>query len=239
MVHYGYAHRDLKAENILIHPNSLFVKIVDFGLAAIATPSSESTHHTGTPIYMSPQVLMAAFRPTVYNIMASEVWSVGTLLFEMLMGAHPFKSSPDIPNLIERLRSVESEIFAAPLTTASKSLLSKFLRYEEAERIEFSAAVNLLRSLAPSRNPRHEANLSTKSLSSPSSTPATPLAKSKKNRSAYIFFASHGTNRKPDGTTPKSHSGMTSEVASVSFRTILSKSTSARIERTSQGVPDF
>jgi serine/threonine protein kinase len=88
----GVVHRDLKPENILCLDDRR-LKIVDFGLALVG--GSAPTHPrltgtgmlVGTPSYMSPEQLCGEtvdFR--------SDLFCLGILLYELLLGQHPFES---------------------------------------------------------------------------------------------------------------------------------------------------
>ncbi|AWV89301.1 serine/threonine protein kinase [Bradymonas sediminis] len=92
---YGIVHRDLKPSNIMLtemHGEPDFVKVLDFGVAKLLDESSarqapdepRSTQFIGTPIYMSPeQVLGQPVTP------ASDLYSLGLLLYQMLAGDPP------------------------------------------------------------------------------------------------------------------------------------------------------
>jgi len=81
----GVVHRDLKPENIMLTPDGL-VKVLDFGIAKReGVPADEGTT-VGTLGYMSPEQAMG--QPAGP---ASDQFSFGAILYEMLTGDHPFE----------------------------------------------------------------------------------------------------------------------------------------------------
>src|SRR5207302_368150 len=100
----GVVHRDLKSDNILLTQRGGrkdFVKILDFGLAAIARDPRLAPKGAvfGTPEYMSPEQA----RGDEANSQ-SDLYALGILLFEMLTGQLPFKSN-DREALLEMQRT--------------------------------------------------------------------------------------------------------------------------------------
>lgn len=87
----GIIHRDVKPENLMIRKDG-YVKILDFGLAEmLAAQASDSLTRSntvlGTPLYMSPEQAMG--KPLDER---TDVYSFGTVLYEMLAGRPPFHS---------------------------------------------------------------------------------------------------------------------------------------------------
>ncbi|KAJ3571992.1 hypothetical protein NPX13_g5196 [Xylaria arbuscula] len=108
--HSGIAHRDIKPENILLDHNGV-IKYVDFGAAKViarhgrtyaggvpATRADKSM--TGTPMYMSPEIITGDKDKTVPRskeeekrlMGAVDVWSLGCVILEMITGRRPWSN---------------------------------------------------------------------------------------------------------------------------------------------------
>ncbi|MGE3762422.1 MAG: protein kinase, partial [Kofleriaceae bacterium] len=96
----GIVHRDLKPDNImLVRDPALSIgeraKVLDFGIAKLAKSSATPSNATqdglvfGTPIYMSPEQA----KSTASAGPASDIYSLGCILFELLVGRPPFDGS--------------------------------------------------------------------------------------------------------------------------------------------------
>jgi serine/threonine protein kinase len=84
----GAVHRDLKADNVLIDRRGV-VRVVDFGLATYTDPElGFAPGSMGTFTYMAPETLMGRSTP------ASDVYSVGLLLYELFTGGGPHLTAP-------------------------------------------------------------------------------------------------------------------------------------------------
>ncbi|QGU07822.1 Serine/threonine-protein kinase PK-1 [Corynebacterium occultum] len=95
----GMVHRDIKPDNVLINDDHQ-VKLADFGLVRSTTRSNNTTDQiVGTVSYLSPeQVEGSDIGP------ASDVYSTGIMLFELLTGATPFHGPTDLAHAFARLQ---------------------------------------------------------------------------------------------------------------------------------------
>ncbi|XP_056339045.1 serine/threonine-protein kinase Nek11 isoform X4 [Oenanthe melanoleuca] len=104
-------HRDLKAKNIFLKDNLL--KIGDFGVSCLLMGSCDlATTFTGTPYYMSPEVL----KHQGYNT-KSDIWSLGCILYEMCCMNHAFTGQNFLSVM---LKIVEGETPSLPERYPSK-----------------------------------------------------------------------------------------------------------------------
>jgi eukaryotic-like serine/threonine-protein kinase len=93
----GIVHRDLKPANlfmIIAADGSPCIKVLDFGISKVTSPGSSDPDYgmtktqaiMGSPLYMSPEQ-MTSSRGVDGR---SDIWAVGTILFELLCGRPPF-----------------------------------------------------------------------------------------------------------------------------------------------------
>ena len=78
----GIAHRDIKAENIMINEQTDEIKLIDFGFSCSFEEGEKVTTACGSPHYSAPEILAKQ----AYDPIKADVWSCGVLLFFMLSG---------------------------------------------------------------------------------------------------------------------------------------------------------
>ena len=99
-------HRDVKPPNILLSSAGQ-VKVGDFGVAGLAEGSSGGGSHTivGTPAYMAPE--QSRGRPVSP---ATDVYSAGVVLYEMVAGARPFSADSPVDLALCHLQDPPPEL---------------------------------------------------------------------------------------------------------------------------------
>ncbi len=116
---HGIVHRDLKPANLFMEEG--IVKIGDYGLAKLITPShgTEHSESIGTCHYMAPEIGSGKYNKPI------DVYSIGVILYEMLTGRVPFDGEtvnevlmkhltarPDVSMLAEPYRSIVAKALA-------------------------------------------------------------------------------------------------------------------------------
>ena len=138
----GIVHRDIKPENIMIDRKEasglLRVKLIDFGVAKIFSKNVNNKTLAGSSIYMAPEVLRANYNE------ACDLWSIGVILYILLIGQPPFngKNENEIAISIKEGKYDTSNSIYASLSNNAKDLISRLLQYNPQERITAKEALH-------------------------------------------------------------------------------------------------
>lgn len=138
----GVIHRDLKPDNLLLVPVSdgtIQAKVLDFGIARALETNTQLTADgmvCGTPQYMAPEQAqnMEIGPPT-------DLYALGTLLYEMLCGVPPFYGNNSLQVMLQHIQT-------------SPERLSKMLP-KGAMPIEIESLVNDMLAKDPAARPQH------------------------------------------------------------------------------------
>ncbi|RDW81300.1 serine/threonine protein kinase ATG1 [Aspergillus mulundensis] len=156
-------HRDIKPQNLLLCPAPAYaeaenqtpplkgcdnsftpavgletlplLKLADFGFARSLPATSLAETLCGSPLYMAPEIL----RYEKYDAKA-DLWSVGTVLYEMVVGKPPFRAT----NHVELLRKIENAKDKIkfpeenPVSGEIKSLVRGLLKFNPVIRMTFT-----------------------------------------------------------------------------------------------------
>jgi tetratricopeptide (TPR) repeat protein len=134
----GILHRDLKPGNVLVSQGQL--KVVDFGLSMEArTRSAVNTSQStaGTLAYMAPELFQG--EPVSR---ASDLYAVGVIAYELLVGHHPFNIS-NIALLINEILNKKVDVYGTDLDPELARVLEHLLAKEPERRANDAGKVIL------------------------------------------------------------------------------------------------
>ncbi len=131
---HGIVHGDIKPSNILLH-ESKHVYLADFGLARHMQETSDTSQHSivqGTPEYMAPELTTQAATPS------SDIYALGVLLYQMLTGRPPFKSSTPIGLYWKHLHEqpIAPSFYNPRLSRATDAVVLRALAKQPAQRFQ-------------------------------------------------------------------------------------------------------
>ena len=144
----GLVHRDIKPGNIMITPDGK-VKVTDFGIVSLQNEESDITKTgsiLGTASYISPE--QAQGKPVSIE---SDLYSLGTVLYELISGKPPFAGDTPISTATKHLteRPEKPSSFRRDLPKGVESAIMKLL--EKATYDRFKSAEDLRATLLQQR----------------------------------------------------------------------------------------
>ena len=170
-------HRDIKPSNVMLTSSGM-VKIVDFGLAQMAsTATASQTGTVGTVAYMSPEQAMG--RATDARV---DLWALGVVLAEMLAGDHPFRSDNPTGMLFAILNEPPRRLEGAPASLLP--ILYRCLSKDPEKR--YPASGELVADLRAARLQLRARDASGPAAATARENPGTRRAREEASRSAWL-----------------------------------------------------
>ncbi|GLB36692.1 putative protein kinase superfamily protein [Lyophyllum shimeji] len=127
-------HRDIKPENLLLGINGE-LKIGDFGWSVHA-PGNRRMTLCGTLDYLPPEMVEGREHNEKVDL-----WALGVLTYEFLIGNPPFEDRSSVNNTYRRIAKVDLK-FPPTVSVEAKDLISKLLQYDPQRRLPLSSALN-------------------------------------------------------------------------------------------------
>jgi len=132
----GIVHRDLKPANILINDEGL-LKIVDFGVAAVAshadTQLTKTGYVIGSPKYMAPEQILG--KKVDHR---ADIYSLGVIMYEMLAGVPPYSKGDHMSVMYQHVQGKcrPCEEINPEVPPALATIVRKAMEIDKAKRFE-------------------------------------------------------------------------------------------------------
>ncbi|KAL9229039.1 hypothetical protein vseg_004555 [Gypsophila vaccaria] len=135
-------HRDLKPQNLLLSSKEAtpMLKIGDFGFARYLNSQALAETLCGSPLYMAPEII----QNQKYDAKA-DLWSVGAILYQLVIGKPPFNGNSQFQLFQNILRSTELRFPEGALLVLHADcveLCRTLLRQNPVERLTFEEFFN-------------------------------------------------------------------------------------------------
>lgn len=96
----GICHRDIKPQNLLVNPATCELKLCDFGSAKILNPKEPNVSYACSRYYRAPELIFG----NSYYSTKIDVWSIGCVIGEMILGNPLFIGELSIDQLVEIIK---------------------------------------------------------------------------------------------------------------------------------------
>jgi serine/threonine-protein kinase len=145
----GVVHRDLKPANVLLDRSDggLVPKLVDFGIALLASEPRATQAIAGTPAYMAPEQA----RGHAVDARA-DVWGAAAMLYEMLEGTPPF-GDDESPAVLSRILLEPPRVAERTPASLASILLRALVKDPTLRTPNAAALVGELRAWKPEQAP--------------------------------------------------------------------------------------
>ncbi|KAK6339742.1 hypothetical protein TWF718_009136 [Orbilia javanica] len=140
----GFAHRDLKPNNILVWTRSprWIVKLADFGICKEGVEDDTHLTEIGTSGYVAPEVLRI-FPVTEFSV-AIDIWAVGVITVELLLHRRLFRYTSDLLSYVrgEALLDLDSSVPHINLSASCRNFIQELLAPDPTRRPKAAAILS-------------------------------------------------------------------------------------------------
>jgi len=133
---HGVVHRDVKPENCFFRTAGGDLLLGDFGISCALDERSFAKTCVGSPLYMSPEIV----NQDKYSF-ATDVWSLGVMLYEATMLAPPFKGNNICQLAFRIVTSTPEPIDTTQYSQSLQQLLNRLLDKDHGTRISLQEAL--------------------------------------------------------------------------------------------------
>lgn len=117
----GICHRDIKPQNLLVHPQTQQLKLCDFGSAKTLVKGEPNVSYICSRYYRAPELI---FGSTDYTT-AIDVWSEGCVGAELLLGQPLFPGDSGVDQLVEIIK-----VLGTPTKEEIRSMNSNYMEFK-------------------------------------------------------------------------------------------------------------
>jgi glycogen synthase kinase 3 beta len=117
----GICHRDIKPQNLLVHPQTQQLKLCDFGSAKALIQGEPNVSYICSRYYRAPELI---FGSTDYTT-AIDIWSQGCVGAELLLGQPLFPGDSGVDQLVEIIK-----VLGTPTKEEIRSMNSNYMEFK-------------------------------------------------------------------------------------------------------------